>query len=252
MQQLTPEEIRFLYKTNGHRVDDTAYIKMNGGLVEKLTSCGYLITGTKAQSLSCADMSIIRKLLKDKGLKAGGKKVDLVQRILQSYPASELENADIPKRFVLTVSGEQVINENSALLYYFDAFGATNILEPEQIISAQNLHHSENKLDILILLFKERAATENDTGKKRAITEHLRRLYSLNHDDALARETELEVERLDKLWEEEREQEARKLDSVLGISLEERRRLAQKAIEEMGDGWEKELDAKNRAKAGIE
>lgn len=41
----------------------------------------------------------------------------------------------------------------------------------------------------------------------------------------------------------------------LGISVEERERIYQKALSEMlaeGDEWEKELDAKNRAKAGIE
>ena len=40
-------------------------------------------------------------------------------------------------------------------------------------------------------------------------------------------------------------------EKVLGLSLEERKALQKKAIEEMGDEWEKELDAKNKAKAGI-
>lgn len=39
---------------------------------------------------------------------------------------------------------------------------------------------------------------------------------------------------------------------ILGLSLEERQRLQQEAINEMDDKWEKELDAKNKAKAGIE
>lgn len=38
----------------------------------------------------------------------------------------------------------------------------------------------------------------------------------------------------------------------LGISVEEHERLYRKAVAEMDDEWEKELDAKNRAKAGIE
>lgn len=40
-------------------------------------------------------------------------------------------------------------------------------------------------------------------------------------------------------------------EKVLGLSLEERKALQRKAIEEMGDEWKKELDAKNKAKAGI-
>lgn len=39
---------------------------------------------------------------------------------------------------------------------------------------------------------------------------------------------------------------------ILGLPLEERQRLQQEAIDEMDDEWEKELDARNKAKAGIE
>lgn len=41
-------------------------------------------------------------------------------------------------------------------------------------------------------------------------------------------------------------------EEILGLPLEERQRLQQEAIDEMDDEWEKELDAKNKAKAGIE
>lgn len=40
-------------------------------------------------------------------------------------------------------------------------------------------------------------------------------------------------------------------EDILGLSLEERKKLQQQAIDEMGDEWEKELDAKNKARAGI-
>jgi len=41
-------------------------------------------------------------------------------------------------------------------------------------------------------------------------------------------------------------------EDVLGLSLDERKQLQEEAIAEMDDDWEKELDAKNRAKAGID
>lgn len=41
-------------------------------------------------------------------------------------------------------------------------------------------------------------------------------------------------------------------EEILGLPLEERQRLQQEAIDEMDDEWEKELDARNKAKAGIE
>ncbi len=252
MQSLTPNEIIYLDKLSGCQTDDMVRIKKYGNSLEKLISEKYLMIGTKAQSLVHSDMSVIRKLLKDKGFKAGGKKADLVRRILQNYTDAEIESADIPERFVLTDRGQQVIKKNGALLYYNNAFGATNILEPEQIIRAQDLYPADKELDILIKLFKNRAAEETNTGKKRVITAYLGRLYLLNHNDALACEAKLEVERLDNLWEDEREQVARSWDSVLGMSFEERQRLQQQALAEMDDEWEKELDAVNRAKAGIE
>lgn len=41
-------------------------------------------------------------------------------------------------------------------------------------------------------------------------------------------------------------------EKILGLPLEERQQLQQQAIDAMDDEWEKELDAKNKAKAGIE
>ena len=41
-------------------------------------------------------------------------------------------------------------------------------------------------------------------------------------------------------------------EDILGLPLEERQRLQAEAIAEMDDEWEKELDAKNKAKAGID
>lgn len=41
-------------------------------------------------------------------------------------------------------------------------------------------------------------------------------------------------------------------EKILGMTLEERQRLQAEAIEAMDDEWEKQLDAENRAKAGIE
>lgn len=41
-------------------------------------------------------------------------------------------------------------------------------------------------------------------------------------------------------------------EKILGISLEERKRLQAEAVAQMDDKWEKELDAKNKAMAGIE
>lgn len=41
-------------------------------------------------------------------------------------------------------------------------------------------------------------------------------------------------------------------DDILGMSLEERQRLQQEAVDQMDNSWEAELDARNKAKAGID
>ena len=41
-------------------------------------------------------------------------------------------------------------------------------------------------------------------------------------------------------------------EDILGLPLEERKKLQQQAIDDMDDEWEAELDAQNKAKAGIE
>ncbi len=41
-------------------------------------------------------------------------------------------------------------------------------------------------------------------------------------------------------------------EKILGLSLEERKKLQQQAIENMNDEWEKELNAQNKARAGID
>ena len=41
-------------------------------------------------------------------------------------------------------------------------------------------------------------------------------------------------------------------EDILGLPLEERQRLQQEAVDKMDDEWERELDARNKAKAGID
>ncbi len=240
MQCLNPNEIRCLSKSNGHRADDAVYIKSCGGIVEKLIADDYLVVGTKEQSLSHSDMNIIRKLLKDKGIKAGGKKVDLVQRVFENYTKVEIESIDIPQRFVLTAKGEQIVCENAALLLYFNSLGSTGILEPEKIIDAQKVHRNEDAVDILIDLLSEKIDCTKNTGQKREYTAHLIDLYKMKHDETRVSQLEEEIQKMDKVWEKERTKQARRLDSILGIVFKNRKRLQQQAIESKETNIEKE------------
>lgn len=238
MSDLTPREIYSLNKVQGRMIGDTAYADKE--LIEKFCSYGLLCVGTTEQSLEFSDMNILRKLLKEKGLKAGGKKVDLVQRVLQNYSHAELEGEDIPKRYIHTEAGKQLVDQNKALLLYLSAFGSTNRLDVAEIIASQRAYPGDDEYDILIRLFKEKADAEKaDTvgsiGSKRVFLAYLQKVYFMKHDEVLANETESIIEELDKLWEEAREREQREWCSAQGISYEEHRRLVEKAMEEIGD-----------------
>lgn len=251
MCMLSPEEIRILSKVDGRTTDDPVYVKRYPEAVEKLCACGYISVGTRVRSLASSDMATLRSLLKAKGIKAGGKKAELAERVMQHYSEAELEDAEVPVRYILSDQGKELVEKNSALLYYFDAFGGTGILDPERIISEQSTS-TEDDLGLLIRLFSEQTDIEKSNGRKRAIIANLSRLYTLKNDESHVEETRKKIEYLDQLIETEKRKEGERLNSILGISEEERQRIYQKVRNELDDKWEKELDAKNRAKAGIE
>lgn len=119
------------------------------------------------------------------------------------------------------------------LLDYFNSFGSTGILEPEEIIKAQEDDPQKSPTDILICLFEEKRDLTEDVGQKRAIIANLKTLYSRNNDTVSISNAEEEIKRLDCIWEAERERRARELDDVLGMTLEERRRLQMEALQEI-------------------
>ena len=250
MYVLSPEEIRILSKATGRTQDDVVYIAGYPETIAKLCNEGYLRVGTFMQSLPYSDMQTLRSLLKSKGAKAGRKKAELIERVGQIYSESELEAANIPLRYILTECGQETVTTNSALLRYYDVLGSTNLLEPEKIMAAQ-MDSQEDDLRLLIRLLSERISSEHETGQKRAATAWLARLYRLNHHDIYPQRAQREVEHLDVILEKERIDERKRLNSILGLTSEERERIRQEALEEMGDDWEKELDARNKAKAGI-
>ena len=163
----------------------------------------------------------------------GGKKADLLQCVLQNYTCDELKNAGIPRYYVLTDKGEHIIESNMPLLDYFNSFGSTGILEPEEIIKAQEDDPQKSPTDILICLFEKKRDLTEDVGQKRAIIANLKTLYSRNNDTVSISNAEEEIKRLDCIWEAERERRARELDDVLGMTLEERRRLQMEALQEI-------------------
>lgn len=252
---LTPPEIRFLERARGRTSGVAVHISSDYQLdyetvMEKMLSSGYLKFGSVTDNVGYLDMQTLRKLAKDRGLKAGGKKVDIAQRVLDNYSVEELEALDLPEYIILTDVGQQVLEENSALILYYGHFGSREWTDPERIVKAQKAHPDVRSEDILICLLKEEIEKADSVGKKRYLTAFLCRMFELKGDTVLVQEAEAEIQRLDAEWEKEHQKEKERLAAFWGLSVEEYDARRERAMAEFDSEWEKELDRQARERAG--
>ena len=258
---LSPAQIRLLDNAIGSnaaaysapRVFADEYHMNTADEIECLISSGYMRIGTVVESVPFYDMTTLRTLAKAKGLKAGGKKADLIQRILENYSPVELNGSSSPRYYVLTETGERIIEQNAGLLLFLKYYWPTKWAEPEEIIDFCEAHPEMSAEDALSHFLKNRINGTTDSRDRFFL---LNNLLLLCHDDAERKVIEAQTRALGDELDKEREAfwsaKEPEIEKALGLSLEERRTLQQQAIDEMDDDWERELDARNRAKAGIE
>ena len=160
---LSVAEIRFLDRIAGKATDFAlpGYFEYEYHMdcqvtIRGLFNRGYLTFSSPAESVQLADMATLRELAKSKGLKTGGKKADIVQRILDNYTADELNVLNLPKRYALTDSGKAILKQNAALVLYHLMFGSRQWATSEEIIAAQNAHPDFSGEEILVMMLKDR------------------------------------------------------------------------------------------------
>ena len=134
---------------------------------------GYLAFSDSAESVRLADMPALRELAKSKGLKAGGKKADIVQRILDNYTVEELKALNLPKRYALTDSGKAILKRNAALILYHLTFASRQWSTAEEIISAQNAHPDFSGEEILVMMLKARIKKAQTSTEKLPLYHYL-------------------------------------------------------------------------------
>lgn len=211
-EPLTTPEIRFLERVHDSCVDNiyvpgyfTAQYQMDYKTVmEKLFSSGYLTFSTAIDNIKMADMDTLRELLKEKGLKVGGKKADLSQRVLDNYTTEELEALDLPSRYTLTEAGQQVIQKNEALIHFYLTF-SYEWTTPENIITAQNTYPDDSGIDVLIRVAQDKIRETTTIPNKVSLCNCLRTLYLQKHDEESVQEIEAIVQQLNIEWKKERQ-----------------------------------------------
>lgn len=86
-------------------------IKNVQAVLSKLESVGFITVGTTADALTNQKLPELKQILQAHGLKASGKKSDIVQRIIENVPAEEIDASFPVKPYKRTDSGEALLKK---------------------------------------------------------------------------------------------------------------------------------------------
>ena len=79
--------------------------------IERLIQKGYVIKGTAADSLDVVSGATIKRILKEQGLKVSGKKLELVQRLLNEVPSVVLEASLSTRVYIAMDEGRSLLKK---------------------------------------------------------------------------------------------------------------------------------------------
>lgn len=119
------------YHVDGADIPETYYgMKNTGSHIQKLVKKGFLEISTIEKSIYAETNATISKVLKEKGLKASGKKDVLIQRLFDNIPSIELEVLFPRRLYALTEAGRQILEDIPYIKIImeancFDVFGFT-------------------------------------------------------------------------------------------------------------------------------
>ena len=238
---LTVAQLRFLDRIAGKGTDfiPPGYFEYEYHMdcqktINDLFHSGYLAFSGPMDSVRLADMPTLRELAKKKGLKAGGKKSDIIQRILEKYTPAEMDELDLPRRYALTDKGTSILRENDALIRYFLTFSSREWTTPEAIISAQKAHPNLTGEEILIMMLNERIRKARTYSAKLPFCNYLLHFY---HDDTsrqvLNRIIEAITSEADRELKQKRDRELKQSAAFFGVTEDELRTLHEKARHEL-------------------
>lgn len=161
---LLPEEILLLSKLNGKSSAEelpgyfTHEYRINyQKSLEKLFSSGFLSFAPLEYRLGKMKVPALKELLAEKNIPAKGKKDDLVNLLMGSIAGNDLEK--IPEYYIATESGTKLLEDNAALLLYYNGFSHAKWASPKDVVNKQISHYFDepkaNPHDILMELINE-------------------------------------------------------------------------------------------------
>lgn len=127
-------------------------------LLNSLSGSGYIELGNVADALQDESVKSLKEILTAKGLKATGKKADLIARIINTCDTNELSAQFPERRYKLTPKGEAELSTNEYVVFIhrkqYDDIGL-NIYSLNQLLAQQNTTDYKSAI-IQFLLNKEK------------------------------------------------------------------------------------------------
>lgn len=124
-----------------------------------------------------------------------------------------------------------------------------NYITADEIRAAEEVHKGEDAKDILLFVYEAHLKKCADDLERFGLLTDIRKICLWRHDDIRLKEVEKEISetdrRLNNAWQEK--YNSIDHDKVSGLLSDERKELREKAVAELDDEWEKELDAHYRS-----
>lgn len=258
---LTPQEIRLLSKLHKCTTDLTGVLGYFDeyhfdykAVISKFFSGNLLELSSIRFELQTLAVPKLKELLRQKDEKARGNKTELIDKIISCYTEKELQELNLQQYLVLTQAGQELIKQNETLLLAYNGL-MQNYVTAEEIVEEQKKNFGADVNDLLISLYRKHIQAAGETAsfsERLSLFIDLQKLYRWKGDNNMVEQIQKNINKVNDGIDKEREENTQKAAGMLGIPLEELRRMEERVREEMGDEWEKELNAKNRKKAGIE
>lgn len=244
---LEPEEIRLLSKMRNCRI---SMAMLNKLLIDKFLDNGLLCYSDYQYELGKLTVTELKKIAAANRLSEKGKKAELIKHILSSVSDDKLKALQLQRYYVLTEQGERVVEENSALLLWYNGL-RHEYINPADIIATQKAHRDRDDTDILFMVYQDRLQKcETDLERLSLLTD-IKRIYQWKKDEQGIANVSTEIAEVDKRLSEAWTEQYNSIDfgKATGLTSKERKAIRDKALEELDENWGKEIDAKYRSMA---
>lgn len=123
---LRPHEILMLSYADKYATDQTEFpqfwyyqyaVSNPSGVLKSLQQKGFIRAATASESLSSLTILQLKSILSENGLKASGKKADLLAAVQTGVDSAILESAVKKRKYVLTALGQSELTDNAYIPY---------------------------------------------------------------------------------------------------------------------------------------